>query len=579
MTKIDDFAIDKLIELFGEKQIKETLFGDLTKYQDNPVGFIEKELGVENLYQDLIDVSNSVRDNKITLAMSSNGTGKTFIASRLAAWFYLCFPDSQVICAAAPPEENLKQGLFSEISNVYYKYRKTLFKSHAITTLKITDDIGAIDDVDEINLKHFLIGKAIPSAGTPERRKASFSGKHAKYQLYIVDEADGCPDEIFEAIDGCLSGSHVRLLCLFNPRQKSGYVYDMWKEELGHIVNLNAFNHPNVITGEEVIPGAVSRDKTIQRILEWTTPVRDGDEKDEINCFEIPEYLVGAVGISSSGKKYPALEGGWRRIKDSQFATITLGRYPATSQNALFNEVDIDNAITRWKLFKAQYGDTATAGIRPVLGMDVADEGSDDSCVVAKYGNFISQFVPWSGVDLDRSADRLAQMYTDLDAIQAQVEADGIGAAIPPKVSSMFYWRCENIECSGVSKTYLDTTIYQCPICHKDMVRCHFNIKKVYVSSPSNKKCEFGKLGLMRDELAWEVAEWLKKEPSAMLPDDKDLKRQMLVYTYKEDPNSGKIKVSDKKTVKKLLKGKSDDKFAALRQAFYNPSIPRIRII
>lgn len=578
MTNLDDEALELLINTFGEEQINNLIYSDLTKYQDDPILFLEKELGVKNLYDDLIQVANSVRDNKITLAMSSNGTGKTFIASHLAAWFYLCFPDSQVICAAAPPEENLKQGLFSEIANVFYRYKKTLFKSHVLTTLKITDDVNAKDD-DDINLKHFLIGKAIPTSGTPERRKASFSGKHSKYQLYIVDEADGCPDEIFEAIDGCLSGSHVRLLLLYNPRQKSGYTYKVWKDKLGHIVHLNAFHHPNVVTGEEVIPGAVSRDKTIQRIMEWTVPVREDEEPDEINCFEVPSYLVGVAGISSSGKEYPRLESGWRRIKDSQFATITLGRYPAASQNALFNEVDIDNAFTRWKLYKAQYGDQAINGIRPLLGMDVADEGADDSCVAIKYGNFVSGFIPWSGINLDRSADKLAQIYCDLNALQAHVEADGIGAAIPPKVSSMFYWQCENSACEGVDKTYLDTTIFQCPICHKEMKKMYFNIKKVYVSSPSNRKCEFGKLHLTRDELAWEVAEWLKKEPSAMLPEDKELKDQMLCYDYKEDPSSGKIKVSDKKTIKKKLSGKSDDKFAALRMCFYEPAIPKVRVI
>jgi len=53
----------------------------------------------------------------------------------------------------------------------------------------------------------------------------------------------------------------------------------------------------------------------------------------------------------------------------------------------------------------------------------------------------------------------------------------------------------------------------------------------------------------------------------------------MLCYDYKEDPNSGKIKVSDKKTIKKKLSGKSDDKFAALRMCFYSPAVPHIRMI
>jgi hypothetical protein len=186
--------------------------------------------------------------------------------------------------------------------------------------------------------------------------------------------------------------------------------------------------------------------------------------------------------------------------------------------------------------------------------------------------------VTWKGVDTDKSADKLAKLYSDLDAFQANIEADGIGAAIPPKISRMFYWKCENEKCEGVEKTYLDDKIWECPICHKDLAKKHFNVKKIYVSAPSNKKCDMGKFHLLRDELAWEVADWLRKEPSAMLPPDKLLREEMLAYEWYEDPNSGKIKVSDKKAVKKKI-GRSDDRFASLRQAFYKPAIPHIRVI
>ena len=75
------------------------------------------------------------------------------------------------------------------------------------------------------------------------------------------------------------------------------------------------------------------------------------------------------------------------------------------------------------------------------------------------------------------------------------------------------------------------------------------------------------------------MADWLHKEPSAMIPDDPELREQLLAYEFYEDQNSGKIKVSDKKTVKKRISGNSDDKFAALRQCFYEPTVPRIRLI
>lgn len=581
MTKIDDFALDKLFELFGEDQIKEALLeGDFEKYQKDPIVFFKNVLKIEHIPDDLVKIAESIRDNKITVCQSATGVGKTYIAAAAAIWHYRCFPKSQTIVVAAPPESNLKEKAWSEITDMVLKNRR-IFKNDKILTLKITDDIDLNKkdgDLEEGSGKHFIVGKTIPTAGSAEEREAKFSGQHADFLFFINDESDAIPNEVFKGEDGCLSGDGSKQLNLFNPKRKSGWVYDLIKDGRANVIVMSAFNHPNVITGKNLIPGAVSRDKTIERIWEWTQELKENEEPDS-SCFEIPEFLVGVVAEKPSGGFYDPLPSGWRRIVNSAFSYKVLGVYPSSTENSLISETWIDAAVSRWKLYTAEYGKDATKGINCILGMDVADQGSD-SCVVARrYGNYIAGFESWRGVDLDLSSDKLAKIYVENDAFQANVEADGIGAAIPPKIGRMFYWKCENKECEGYEKTYLDEHISQCPICHKEFTRKHFSVKKVYVSSPSDKKCEFGRLHLTRDELAWEVAQWLKKEPSAMIPDDPELREQCLVFEYYEDQNSGKIKVSDKKTIKKKLNGRSPDKFAALAQCFYNPSIPRIRII
>lgn len=584
MIKMDEAALDFLANLFDEKEIKEVLSSsneDLTRYQNDPVAFFKNELGIKIIPDDLVKIAESVRDNKITVVKSATGTGKTFIAAALSVWHYKCFPKSQTVAVAAPPENNLKEKLWSEIVEIVIKNRK-LFNNDRILTLKITDDINLNkkddEDFGEGSGKHFITGKTIPTSGSSEEREAKFSGQHADYLFYLNDESDAIPDEVFRGEDGCLSGDGSRQLNMFNPKRQSGHVYNLTKGK-ANVITMSAFSHPNVISGKNLIPGAVSRDKVIERIYEWTRELRENEDIDN-SCFEIPDFLVGATAEKPSGNNefYPPLKAGWRMVTNPAFSYKVLGEYPSCTETSLINMVDFDNAVSRWKLFVATYGKDTIKGIKPVLGMDVADQGSDNCCVARKYGNFVEGFDPWKGVDLDRSSDRLGQIYVDLDAYQANVEADGIGAAIPPKVGRMFYWRCENKECSGLNKTYLDENIYQCPICHKDMVRCHINVRKVYVSSPSQKKCELGKFHLVRDELAWLVADWLKKDPSAMLPDDPELKEEMLAYEYYEDQNSGKIKVSDKKSIKKKI-GRSDDKFAALRQCFYEPTIPHIRMI
>lgn len=579
---IDEYTLEALIDIFGENQIEDALIdGDFEKYQKNPIAFFEDVLKIKIIPPDLIKIAKSIRDNKITVCQSATGTGKTFLAACAALWHYKCFPKSQTILVAAPPESNLKEKVWSEVADLVLKNRK-LFHSDKILTLKITDDIDlnkkGIDAEDEESGKHFITGKTIPTNGSAEERESKFSGQHADYLFFINDESDAIPNEVFKGEDGCLSGDGSRQLNLFNPKRKSGWVYDLIKNGKANVIVMSAFNHPNVITGENLISGAVSRDKTIERIWDWTAPLRE-DEEPDAQCFEIPDFLVGAVAEKSSGGFYEPLQAGWRRIVNSAFSYKVLGVYPSSTENSLISEIWIDAAVSRWKLYVAEYGDDAIKGLNCVLGVDIADQGADSCCAAKKYGNFVAGFEMWKGIDLDLSSDKLANIYTNLDAYQANVEADGIGAAIPPKVSRMFYWKCKNPECSAVDKTYLNENMWQCPVCHKDLKKKHFSVKKVYVSSPSTKKCDFGRFALLRDQLAWEVANWLEKEPSAMLPDDPELREQLLAYEFYEDQNSGKIKVSDKLTVKKRISGNSDDKFAALRQCFYEPTVPRIRVI
>ncbi|HBG49454.1 MAG TPA: hypothetical protein DDW90_08145 [Cyanobacteria bacterium UBA9971] len=582
MMGIDEKALDLLANLFNEDEIKSVLLDDIdyTKYQKDPVVFFREILKIKIIPDDLIKIAESVRDNKVTVVKSATGTGKTFCAAALAIWHYRCFPKSQTIAVAAPPENNLKEKLWSEIVEIVVKNRK-LFKSDRILNLKITDDINLNskeDDYGESSGKHFITGKTIPSTGSAEEREAKFSGQHADYLFYENDESDAIPDEVFKGEDGCLSGDGSRQLNMYNPKRQSGYVYELTKGK-ANVITMSAFNHPNVVSGKNLIPGAVSRDKVVERINSWSRELRDDEEVDK-SCFEVPEFLIGVTGEKPSGNNefYPPLKGGWRVVTNPAFSYKVLGEYPSCTESSLISMVDIDNAVSRWKLYRATYGKDVIKGIKPLLGMDVADEGGDNCCVAKRYGNYIDGFESWKGVDLDKSSDRLSKIYVSLDADQANVEADGIGAAIPPRVGRMWYWRCENNECSHYKTTYLDESIYKCPVCHKEMARCHINARKVYVSSPSQKKCELGKFHLIRDELAWTIADWLKKDPSAMIPDDNDLREEMLAFEYYEDQSSGKIKVSDKKTIKKKI-GRSPDKFASLMQCFFEPAIPHIRVI
>ena len=122
-----------------------------------------------------------------------------------------------------------------------------------------------------------------------------------------MDEADAIDRSVFTAIESWFSGGFVRLLCLFNPRKKGGACYEMVRDGRANVIKLPAFSHPNVITGEDLFPGAVSRQKTGKRLCEWTIPIGPKEDPGS-TCVQIPDFMVGYVAHDDSRRPYAPLQ-------------------------------------------------------------------------------------------------------------------------------------------------------------------------------------------------------------------------------------------------------------------------------
>ena len=478
-----------------------------SEYQKDPVGFGEQVLN-ENYTDDVEKMMESVRDYPITIAKSANATGKTHAAARVAVWFYKAFPDCQIYTAAAPPEANLKKLLWGEIGSLTEK-KQDLFKADTLKNLHI-----------ERSAQSFVTGVTIPMSGTEAQRQAKFSGKHAPCLLFILDEGDAIPDEVYTAIESCLSGGHGRLLVMFNPRSESGEVYRMERDGRANVVSLSAFNHPNVVSGEDRIPGTVTREITVRRINQWCRPLTDGELVDS-ECFELPDFLVGEVGTKQNGVPFPPLKAGWFKIMEPVFSVMVLGQYPAQSSTALISKEWINRARARWDAYVLEHGETPPAGTSGIMGQDVAEFGTDDNAACFRYGGFVERFVTWGGVDTMVTGDRAISEYKGRNVYLCNVDATGIGAGVAP---------------------------------HMQRGGCSAN--PVKVSSSPTEKTELGEFFNLRCQLWWSCREWCRTDPGAMLPPDENLIEELQVATY--EVFNGKIRVMSKSTMRELLKRSPD---------------------
>lgn len=487
-------------------------------HYDSAVEFGRAELG-EDYTADIVEVMESVRDNPVTVARSGNSIGKTHGAARISTWFFLKYADSQVYTTAAPPEDNLKRLLWGEIDKIALDH-PGIFRGCRLTNL----NIGR-------GPRSFITGVRIPTSGTAAQREAKFSGKHAPHLLFIVDEGDAVPDEVYKGIESCMSGGYTRLLIMFNPRAERGAVYRMERDHQAYVINLSAIRHPNVITGEIKIPGAVDREKTVRRINEWTRPLV-ADERPDNESFRVPAGLVGSVARSLDGQtEYLPLKPGWRKVSNPAFFYMVLGVYPAQSEFQLISKAWIEAARARWDAYVAQHGETLP-DVRPIMGQDVAEFGQDWNMTCFRYGGFVPRFRHfWNGLDPDATGTRAAELYYTNNAEKCNVDATGVGSSVAPKMSR---------------------TRYRCRA---------YSIK---VASSPTIQIEEGEFYELRDQLWWLCREWLRG-PEAMLPPDEGLVEELLTPTY--GYAKGRIKVMSKDEMRDLLK-RSPDKADALNLTF-----------
>lgn len=508
---------------------------NLSQYVDDPVGFGENILG-EHYTDEVRQVMESVRDHRVTIARSGNAVGKSYAAARIAVWFYKVFPDAQVYLTAAPPLENLRRILWGHIMSVRMAH-PDLFVADSITRLMISR-----------NELSFITGVAIPTSGSSEEREAKFSGKHAPHMLFIIDEGDAVPDEVYKGMEGCMSGKNDHQLIMFNPRAAVGPVYQKEANRQAKVIQLSAINHPNVRTGKNVIEGAVTRETTLRRINAWTRPLM-AKEIPDTECWYLPEFLAGQAVVGLDGAEYEPLEPGWRKVLNPAFNYMVLGEYPSQSETQLISQAWIDLARSRYDQYVSVYGERPPEGVQPILGMDVAEMGIDANVIIARYGDFVTKPIFWKGVDPDESAARAMEYYKKLHAAMIMVDGTGIGSSIAPSMSR-----------TARSEGFFDMRAVSVKVAKKPL---------------SAIKSELGEFHSLRDQLWWSVREWLRTDPAAMLPPDRMLIEELKTPSFAVR-ETGRIKVTSKDELRDLLR-RSPDRADALCLTFL--PIPKAKIV
>lgn len=478
-----------------------------------------KEVLRVDLDEEQQKILSSVQVNKMTTVASGTARGKDFVAAVAGICFLYLTPiwnketgeliANTKVAMTAPTDRQVENIMVPEISRIFQRAK---FLHGRLTGYDIRTD----------NKEWFLTGfKA------DERNTEAWSGFHAVNTMFIVTEASGMSEQVYNAIEGNLQGNS-RILIVFNPNIPTGYAASSQKSPRWAKFRLDSLTAPNVKQKKAVIPGQVDYEWVEDKVKTWCTRI------------ELEDFNEGEGDFIWEGFAY--------RPNDL-FRVKVRGMFPKVAEDVLIPLHWIEMAQKRWKEYKGS--------LDPVLrlGADVAGMGRDSSVFCYRRGDYVEKLESMQSagaanhMEVSGRISSIISRNTNLHlgqftkSVKAFIDTIGEGAGV--------YSRLIELD----TKDVFSVKFSEAPTSKNGEPLKDFTEQYTFLN--------------MRAYVYWAVRDWLNplNKTNAMLPIDDEL-TQELTETKWKFRSDGKIQIEEKDEIKKRLK-RSPDKADALANTFY----------
>jgi len=509
-----------------------------SKYRDDPVAFAHDILGVEP-WSKQVEILEAVRDHKRVAIRSGHKTGKSNSAGILALWFYCSWPDARVVMSSTTSRQ-VDTILWRELS---------MLRSRGGRCLECKREYQALLDagVHQLDADEKLPKPCVHSAlidgeigrlartgmrsddfrtisGFTAKEAEAVAGISGKNLLFIIDEASGVPDEIFEAIEGNRAGG-ARIVLFSNPTKTVGEFFEAFhkKAELYKGIKVSSKETPNVVQGRTVIPGLAEREWCEEKGKEW------GESS--------PQYRV--------------------RVE---------GDFPIGEDGRIFTLQAILEGEQRWPEVEAEG--------RLWVGFDPAGEAGtgDEMCLCPRRGRKAIRFDVHRGLDEYGSLLELLLLLVELreDGEKPVVVIDAEGE-VGAKVLTALRDYEEGAPRDSKLREFLNADSESA--LHKFLGAKHVPFDLVTVRSSERAKAKGKIYHRLRDRLCGNLADWLRGDPGkdngGAIPEDAKLSAELHVLVW-DKVDDGPLRLIEKREIRKIL-GRSPDRYDALALSVWEP--------
>lgn len=335
---------------------------EFASYADDPAGFLRDVLRCQP-WAKQVEMAERVRDHARTVVVTANGLGKDWMTARLALWWI--FARRGFVVLTGPTERQVKQIVMRELRRAFAQAPELPGELFALE-LRVSDDCGLIaftsDNADRL------------------------TGFHHPRLLICMTEGQGVDDEAYEAALACATAPENRLFVYGNPTRPAGAFYRAAQSESWSVLTIRADEHPNVVSGRQEIPGAVSR--------EFIQTMRD------------------VYGETSS-----------------IYASRVLAKFPEDAIEGLVRRAWLRAAFDRHE--QGMLAESAHRQ-RLVLAVDVARFGTDATVVAYVRGPVVEKLVSWYGASITETAERVEEMADAATIHNPPPKFRHLG--VPPKI-------------------------------------------------------------------------------------------------------------------------------------------------
>ncbi|WP_133719066.1 terminase B [Methylocaldum gracile] len=179
-----------------------------------PALFASEVLGASPTEQQW-EASRAIVERRRVSIRSGHGTGKSAFMAWCVLWFMSCYYPCKVP-STAPTSHQLEDILWAEIA-----------KWHAAMRERVPPLANEFEWTKE---KFYLKSNpnesfAVARTARPERPEA-LQGFHSENILFLIDEASGVAENVFQVAEGALSTDGAFVVMAANPTREDGYFYD-----------------------------------------------------------------------------------------------------------------------------------------------------------------------------------------------------------------------------------------------------------------------------------------------------------------------------------------------------------------